>query len=99
MSAGHAPAAWPQQVLPPDVEGWEQSAVDWLLDYGDPQWRIDPVLRTQPVLLARFALSRARGHVTPARRLWAAGPQLLDHEPGEEVLAGVRPVLARKAPG
>ena len=86
-------------MLPPDVEGWEQSAVEWLLDHGDPAWRTDPLLRVQPVVLARFTRGRAHAHVAAARQLWAHGPRLLagvEPEPG--VLAAVRALLEREGP-
>ncbi len=49
-------------MLPPQVEGWEQSAVVWLFDLCPPDYRAHDVLRKYPVVLARFA----RGHVESA---------------------------------
>jgi hypothetical protein len=56
------PPEWPQEVLPPSSPDWEQSAVSWLLDLCPPDYRAHDVLRSHPVVLARFA----RGHVESA---------------------------------
>lgn len=56
------PPEWPQEVLPPQVPAWEQSAVAWLFDQCPPDYRAHEVLRRYPVVLARFA----RGHVNAA---------------------------------
>lgn len=36
---GHLSPGWPSGVLPPAVPGWQDSAVQWCLDNGDPGWR------------------------------------------------------------
>ncbi|MCU1595970.1 MAG: hypothetical protein JWO12_3362 [Frankiales bacterium] len=56
------PPGWPQEVLPPQAPDWERSAVAWLFDLCPPDYRAHEVLRTHPVVLARFA----RGHVESA---------------------------------
>ena len=53
------PPGWPPEVRPPGAPGWERTAVAWLLDLCPPDYRAYEVLRTHPVVLARFA----RGHV------------------------------------
>ena len=50
-----APPGWPTAVRPPDAPAWERTAVNWLLDQTPPEFRGYPVLRTHPVVLARFA--------------------------------------------
>ncbi|MGA4668330.1 hypothetical protein ACPCG0_00775 [Propionibacteriaceae bacterium Y1923] len=49
------PPGWPEQVLPPTESDWEASAVGFLLDCCPPEYRGYPLLRRQPVVLARFA--------------------------------------------
>lgn len=49
------PPGWPERVLPPGADGWESSAVEFLLDCCPSQFRTHPVLRRQPLVLARFA--------------------------------------------
>lgn len=49
------PPGWPQQVLPPSEIEWESSAVGFLLDCCPPDYRGYPLLRRQPIVLARFA--------------------------------------------
>lgn len=55
MTGGHSPPGWPTEVAPPNSDGWERSAVAWLLDLCPSEHRSYLVLRRQPVLLARFA--------------------------------------------
>lgn len=64
------PPGWPAEVLPPDVDGWEDTAVAWLLDHSPSQWRQDAVLSKWPVLLARFACERLAADVDAARSAW-----------------------------
>ena len=56
------PPGWPDEVHPPDSEGFERTAVGWLFDLCPPDYRSHEVLRAHPVVLARFA----REHVTAA---------------------------------
>ena len=51
-----APPGWPSQVRPPDAPGWENTAVNWLLDISPPEYRAYPALRRHVVVLARFAV-------------------------------------------
>ena len=62
-----APPGWPRQVRPPDAPGWEQTAVNWLLDICPPEYRSYPVLRRHPVVLARFAARFIAGQCTTAQ--------------------------------
>jgi hypothetical protein len=63
MTAGHAPAGWPDGVRPPGAPDWQRTAVAWLFDLCPPEYRGYDVLRKHPVVLARFAA----GHVAAAR--------------------------------
>jgi hypothetical protein len=49
------PPAWPDDLPPPDADGWEAAASGWLLDQCPPEYRLHEVLRRHPVVLARFA--------------------------------------------
>lgn len=98
MTAGHAPPGWPVEVLPPDVDGWVETAVEWLLDYGDPAWRHDPTYQRHPVVLGRAAQLRAHALVQAARASWAEVPALVAHGLPEEAATGVRALLEREGP-
>jgi hypothetical protein len=61
------PPGWPPEVLPPQADGWERSAVAWLYDLCPPDYRSHDVLRRYPVLLARFAAQHVAAGVAAAR--------------------------------
>lgn len=63
-----APPGWPRQVRPPDAPGWEQTAVNWLLDICPPEYRSYPVLRRHSVILARFATLHVEASQAAVRR-------------------------------
>lgn len=52
---GYVPPGWPEAVRPPAAPDWEPTAVAFLLDCCPPDYRLYPVLRRHPVVLARFA--------------------------------------------
>jgi hypothetical protein len=62
------PPGWPEQVHPPDSEGFERTAVGWLFDLCPPDYRSHDVLRAHPVVLARFAREHVVAAVTAARQ-------------------------------
>lgn len=96
MTRGYVPPGWPAEVLPVDVEGWERTAADWLLDHGDPVWRLDETLTRQVLVLAGFARQHARAQVDAAREMWRTVPVLeADGMPGA-VGAAVRDMLERE---
>lgn len=64
------PTGWPAEVLPPQSPEWERSAVAWLLDQCPPEYRAHDVLRTHPVVLARFAHEHVSAAVAAARQGW-----------------------------
>ena len=76
------PPGWPGEVLPPQAPDWERSAVAWLFDLCPPDYRAHDVLRSHPVVLARFA----RGHVDSAVETARQGLRTLRAD-----LAGVVP--------
>lgn len=61
------PAGWPEQVLPPCESDWEQSAVNFLLDCCPSEYRAYPLLRRQPVVLARFAAQAVESQIRSTR--------------------------------
>jgi hypothetical protein len=64
------PPGWPVEVLPPQAPDWQDSAVAWLLDQCPPEYRAHDVLRTHPVVLARFARQHVDAAVAAARQGW-----------------------------
>ena len=65
--AEEVPPGWPVEVLPPQAPDWERSAVAWLFDLCPPDYRSHDVLRTHPVVLARFAAGHVESAVAAAR--------------------------------
>ncbi len=63
-----APPGWPREVRPPDAPGWEQTAVNWLLDLCPPDYRRYPGLRRHVVVLARFAVLHVEANQAACRR-------------------------------
>jgi hypothetical protein len=53
--AAYLPPGWPAGVHPPGTEGFEQTAVTWLLDVLPADYRVHGVLRRHPVALAAVA--------------------------------------------
>lgn len=54
-SGAAPPPGWPAEVRAPDAPDWERTAVAWLFDQCPPGYRDHAVLRSHPVVLARFA--------------------------------------------
>lgn len=61
------PPGWPERVHPPEADGFERTAVGWLLDLCPPEYRSHDVLRAHPVVLARFARQHVEACVDAAR--------------------------------
>jgi hypothetical protein len=61
------PPGWPEQVHPPDTEGFQRTAVGWLFDLCPPDYRAHDVLRAHPLVLARFARQHVDAAVEAAR--------------------------------
>ena len=92
------PPGWPAEVLPPEVEDGQQSAVAWLLDRAPADWRQDPVLRAQPVLLARRVVEHVCADVAAARAAWVPPEQRVRAGLPEDTHAAVRKMHARQGP-
>ena len=76
------PPGWPQGVSPPVSPDWEASAVEFLLDCCPSGFRNHPLLRRQPLVLARFAAWQLDGALRA----------------GELDLRSLRTALARQVP-
>ena len=63
----HLPAGWPEAVAPPGSQDWEASAVEFLLDLV-PEYRVYPVMRRHPVVLASIARHTVAGAVEGTRQ-------------------------------
>ena len=71
---GYVPPGWPREVLPPAVEGWEESAVAWMLDYGPSERRLEgyETLRHHPLFMAWFFRQLSAADLAAARESWRA---------------------------
>lgn len=71
-TGAYVPPGWPPNVPPPAMEGWEQAAVAWLLDWGAPEWQGDgyEALRRQPLVLAWLFRHRAEADLEATRSMW-----------------------------
>jgi hypothetical protein len=66
--ATYIPPGWPTGVHPPESEGFEATAVAWLLDVVPPDYRLHGVLRRHPVALAAMARHHTAACVEGARQ-------------------------------
>ena len=66
--ATYIPPGWPTGVHPPGSEGFEATAVAWLLDVVPPDYRLHGVLRRHPVALAAMARHHTAACVEGARQ-------------------------------
>jgi hypothetical protein len=65
--AAYLPPGWPAGVHPPGTEGFEQTAVTWLLDVVPPDYRLHGVLLRHPLALAALARHHVAACVAGAR--------------------------------
>ena len=70
--AAYVPPGWPAGVHPPGSEGFEQTAVAWLLDVVPPDYRLHGVLSRHPVALAAMARHHVAACVQGAREGYRA---------------------------
>jgi hypothetical protein len=91
MAAGYVPTGWPDGVRLPGSEGFEESAVSWLLDVVPPDYRLHGVLVRHPVALAALARHHLDACVEGAR----AGYRCARSELGKDLPpSGLTAVLA-----
>jgi hypothetical protein len=80
------PPGWPPSVQPPGADGFERTAVAFLIDLCPPDYRAYDVLRRQPLVLARFAAHHVNGAIEAAREGYRmARTELRDAVPPEVV--------------
>lgn len=92
----YVPAGWPHQVLPPSEADWEVSAVAFLLDCCPPDYRAYPLLRRQPVVLARFAAQAVESQIRATRESIAEARASLHEYVDAPVLDDTVEVLHRE---
>src|SRR5215831_15714799 len=89
--AVYLPPGWPTGVHPPGSEGFERTAVAWLLDMVPPDYRLHGVLQRHPIALATLARRHLAACVEGARQ----GYRTARTELGEVLpVSGVDAVLA-----
>ena len=89
--AAYLPPGWPTGVHPPGSEGFERTAVAWLLDVVPPDYRLHGVLQRHPIALATLARRHLTACVDGARQGYrTARTELGDVLP----VSGVDAVLA-----
>jgi hypothetical protein len=66
--AAYLPPGWPTGVHPPGSEGFERTAVAWLLDIVPPDYRLHGVLQRHPIALATLARRHLAACVEGARQ-------------------------------
>ena len=89
--AAYLPPGWPTGVHPPRSEGFERTAVAWLLDVVPPDYRLHGVLQRHPIALATLARRHLAACVEGARQGYrTARTELSDVLP----VSGVDAVLA-----
>jgi hypothetical protein len=64
----YLPPGWPTGVHPPGSEGFERTAVAWLLDVVPPDYRLHGVLQRHPIALATLARRHLAACVEGARQ-------------------------------
>ena len=88
MSAATLPPGWPAGVRPPASPDWERSAIAWLFDQCPADYRAYDVLRSQPLVLARFAGTALDAAVSAAGEgLRTIRVELRDRVPPETIEA------------
>jgi hypothetical protein len=100
-SGAFVPPGWPQRVLPPGNDGWEQSAVEFLIDCCPPILQEVGLPRRQPVVLAYLVEGWVEGQRATSldllARLRASLSPLLEPEVVAGAVDSVHAVEARLA--
>lgn len=96
MNDRQVPPGWPDYVPPPDVPGWEQAAVAWLLDNCPPDYRRYAGWRRNPIALAWLAQRHIAGQVTAMREAYRDARRELGEQVTPEALADVLRELERE---
>lgn len=93
MSA--VPSGWPQ-LPPPEAAEFLPAAVNYLLDRTPPEYRGYPVLRTNPVVLARLAVRHVAAQAEATVAAIAAARTELASLVGADVVEATMAVLERE---
>jgi hypothetical protein len=90
MMAENMPPGWPQEVQPPGSDGWEATAVTWLVDRV-PEYRQHDTVRRHPVILAFMARHLIHGSVEGAREAYrTVRTELAEYVPPHAVDAALK---------
>jgi hypothetical protein len=87
----YLPPGWPTGVHPPGSEGFERTAVAWLLDMVPPDYRLHGVLQRHPIALATLARRHLAACIEGARQGYRTARTELG---GVLPMSGVDAVLA-----
>jgi hypothetical protein len=68
VAGAYVPTGWPDGVHPPGTPGFEETAVNWLLDVVPPDYRLHGVLVRHPVALASLAKYHVAACIDGARQ-------------------------------
>lgn len=87
------PPGWPAGVSGPGTEEMEADAVSFLLDCCPADYRAYPLLRREPVVLARFAADQVEGQLCSTRKALSGARSGLGEVVGPDVLDGAVEML------
>jgi hypothetical protein len=68
------------------VEGWQRTAVGWLLDHCPAEYRTYPVVRRQPAVLTWLTELQVEAQIAGARHAYARARRELGPSLGPEVV-------------
>ena len=87
--AAYLPVGWPTGVHPPGSQGFEETAVKWLLDVVPPDYRVHGVLVRHPVALATLARHHIDASVEGARKAYRSARAELGQDLPPSAVAAV----------
>ncbi len=90
------PPGWPVGVPPPDVAGWQDAAVEWLLDQCPADYRLYEPLRRHALALAWVANHHVQAQVEAARECYRRARVELGEELGAQAVSEVLGALERE---
>lgn len=83
-----APPGWPATVPPPDTQGWQGAACEWLLDHCPPDYRGQASWRRHPLALAWVATLHVEAQLEAMRTAYRqARVELGEELPADAVTA------------
>jgi len=90
------PPGWPPGVPPPDADDWEPRAVAFLLDLAPAEYRVEPLYRRQPRVLAWRVLGLIDAQLDAARAAYSQARADLREDVSPEVVAETLQALERE---